>query len=124
MGPEAVTVGEAPMYDTTTTLPPSDHTGVHVSRAVGAGTERLSLACAETSASSSPNSHSTARGTDKRERGDNSLDRWTLFYSSHFDFSNKGVTSLTAAFEIAGAEPSVVPLDFSKAFKISKEKFF
>lgn len=77
-----------------------------------------------TSASSSPNSHSTARGTDKRERGDNSLDRWTLFYSSHFDFSNKGVTSLTAAFEIAGAEPSVVPLDFSKAFKISREKFF
>lgn len=67
MGPEAVTVGEAPMYDTTTTLPPSDHTGVRVSRAVGAGTERLSLACAEPQLLHRPTA-TRQRGEPTRER--------------------------------------------------------
>lgn len=36
-GPGAVVVGQAPMYDKTTTLPPADQAGVRVSGIVGLG---------------------------------------------------------------------------------------
>lgn len=78
--------------DSTTTLPPSHHSGDLMSTAVGARAGGLCVACAE------PQLLHRLTAARRRQRGKRankfrSVGLGGPLHSSHFDFSNKGVTT-------------------------------